>query len=433
MLSDFKKVVKENICSGCGACSFIEPQAITINKNKHGQLIPVIQTDLSKNKLQLLDKVCPFSSSSLDRKSNAKNEKKDIVGSYIEAYAGHVIESDFRVKGSSGGFGSWIFNELLITGIVEAVIHVKETNKKDKLFEYSISKSPSEIREGASSKYYPISLDEVLKFIKESDLTFAIMAVPCFVRAIRNLQQIDKTLASKIKIVGSIYCGHLKTENYSYYIADSIKYNHGDLHKINFRLKAKDKLSSNYKTEITTSKGTFSAFRQSIKGTNWGLGLFKYKSCDFCEDVSGDLADFSVGDAWLPKYEADDLGTNLIVIRNPIIYKILTSAGDRIRLDKLSEKDLFTSQAGGYRHKREGIHVRNKLLQLKSGFKIKPHYQKETSIGLLRTILYILRVVIRNYSNIYPYARKTKIGFRLYEYGISMFSKIHGFLTKASN
>lgn len=431
MLSNFKNVTKKNICSGCGACSFLEPEAISMKKNKHGQLIPIIQTDLSNKKLQVLDKVCPFSSSSLDRELSDKNATKNIVGEYIKAYAGHVVENEYRVKGSSGGFGSWILNELLVTGNVDAVIHVKETNKKDKLFEYCISKSSSEIKEGASSKYYPISLNDVLKIIKDSDLTFAIIAVPCFVRAIRNLQQVDKSLATKIKVVGSVYCGHLKTENYSYYIADSIKYDHGDLNKINYRLKAKNQLSSNYKTEITTSKGVFSAFRQNIKGTNWGLGLFKYKSCDFCEDVSGDLADFSIGDAWLPKYEEDDLGSNLIVVRSPLVHEILISAGDRINLDNVSEKDLFKSQAGGYRHKREGIHIRNRLLQLKSGFIVKPHYPQQKPISINRVLIYLLRIAIRNYSNIYPLARKTKMSFKFYEFGINMLSKIHGLLIRA--
>ena len=42
----------------------------------------------------------------------------------------------------------------------------------------------------------------------------------------------------------------------------------------------------------------------------------KYKACDFCEDVFGYCADVVLGDAWLPKYNKDPKGDNVVIVRN---------------------------------------------------------------------------------------------------------------------
>jgi coenzyme F420-reducing hydrogenase beta subunit len=41
----------------------------------------------------------------------------------------------------------------------------------------------------------------------------------------------------------------------------------------------------------------------------WGTGLFKSNACDFCDDVTTELADVSL-DAWIP-YNKDGLGNSV--------------------------------------------------------------------------------------------------------------------------
>ncbi|SDK08229.1 Coenzyme F420-reducing hydrogenase, beta subunit [Ferrimonas sediminum] len=425
---NFKSAVNKGICSGCGVCAYSKSSKIKMEENKYGQITPKIVGVLSDDDYTLLNKICPFSENSLDKKIDL-SESENLVGRYIDSYAGYVKEKTYRDTGSSGGIGSWLLSELITRKIVDSVVHVKKSRKNDSLFEFSISNSTNEVIEGASSKYYPVTMDEVLKIISCSDKLFAIIAVPCFVRAVRNLIEVDEVIRKRIKVVGSLYCGHLKTSGYSKYIADSIMFDHGELLDIDFRLKADSEKSSNYKTEVTTSKGKFTEFRQKIKGTNWGLGMFKYKSCDFCEDVSGELADFSIGDAWLPKYEADDKGTNLLIVRSKVILDIINSSQERLYLDTISESDLYTAQAGGYRHKREGIHVRNEVMSLISGHQVKCRFEK-VNPSRSRKVIYTYRMFMRRFSDLHYYFRASKFTFRLFELCVSLLSKIHGALIK---
>jgi hypothetical protein len=97
-----------------------------------------------------------------------------------------------------------------------------------------------------------------------------------------------------------------------------------------------------------------------LYGNNWGMGFFKYKACDYCDDVVAEVADVAVGDAWLPQYVRDSQGTNVIIVRHPIIHHIIEQAvaEGRLKLDVLDAGEVAQSQAAGFRHRRDGLAYR---------------------------------------------------------------------------
>jgi hypothetical protein len=105
---------------------------------------------------------------------------------------------------------------------------------------------------------------------------------------------------------------------------------------------------------------------EGLIGANWGHGLFKYKACEFCDDVLAETADAVVGDAWLPAYDGDYRGTNVVVVRHPLLQDMLVRArnADRLHLDDLSADAVAASQAGGLRHRRDGLAYRLWLTDL---------------------------------------------------------------------
>ena len=46
-------------------------------------------------------------------------------------------------------------------------------------------------------------------------------------------------------------------------------------------------------------------------------------ACNYCDDVVGETSDITIGDAWLPKFDTNKGGTNLLIIRNKQIYDII--------------------------------------------------------------------------------------------------------------
>ena len=99
-----------------------------------------------------------------------------------------------------------------------------------------------------------------------------------------------------------------------------------------------------------------------LLGKDWGMGAFRLKACDFCDDIVGEVADISFGDAWLDKYRSDSKGTNLIIIRNKIIDEIFQKGllDNTFYTEDISSSEVVKSQDASFRHRRHGVKHRTK-------------------------------------------------------------------------
>ncbi|MBS9392775.1 MAG: coenzyme F420 hydrogenase [Dolichospermum sp. LBC05a] len=366
-------VIDGGYCIGCGACASVS-SSMTVALDKYGRF----QASLVSNSYDSFEEisplsVCPFSEKSIDedkignelfRKDCQYNDK---IGYYIDTYAGFVIEEDFQLRGSSGGFVTWISALLLQEGLVDAIIHVRENDAdSDKLlFKYEISFSLEDIKAGAKSRYYPVEMSQVLQIVRDNPIRYALVGIPCFIKAIRLLMRQDPVIASRIKFCIGLVCGHLKTTAF----AESLAWLNGiepdNILQIDFRKKNPESYANDYAVEITGIKNDQTVtivqpMRNCSYLADWGVGLFKYKACDFCDDVVAETADISFGDAWLPQYIKKGNGTNIIIVRNPTLHKLIEkfNNNNQIYLEKIEVEKVVESQAGGFRHRREGLSYR---------------------------------------------------------------------------
>jgi coenzyme F420 hydrogenase subunit beta len=371
-------VVNNDYCIGCGICASLNESPLSMKLNNDGKFQPIlIENSSFENFGDNFLSVCPFS-------NNSKNETqigeevfgslKDIkfneyTGYYISNYAGYVKEGEFRTKGSSGGMGTWIVNQLLKENLVDGIIHVKNSDQNNNLlFEYQISYSEDQLFNGAKSKYYPIEMSQVIKFVKENAGRYAIIGIPCYIKAIRLLAEQDIVVKERVKYFIGLVCGHLKSELFAKSIGWEMGIKPEELKGIDFRKKLMDRAASNYGVEAVGRNGENEVVAcqptKDLYTTNWGYGFFKYNACEFCDDVLGETADVTVGDAWLPEYTKDSLGTNIIVVRNPVIQQIIEKNKEKIQIEEISTDKVYQSQAGGFRHRREGLSYRLYLKDL---------------------------------------------------------------------
>ncbi|MFD1861973.1 Coenzyme F420 hydrogenase/dehydrogenase, beta subunit C-terminal domain [Planococcus chinensis] len=363
-------VVSKDFCIGCGVCASLENSPLKMQLDKKGKYKPVLLSSKEDTSHDYLA-VCPFSENSnneteLGRKFYGNLEDinhNEYTGFYLKNYAGYVREGSFREKGSSGGMGNWIATQLLERGLVDGIIHVKSSEtKNNSLFEYQISYNKDELFKGAKSKYYPIELSQVINLIRENNGRYALIGIPCFIKSIRLLAKQDPIINERIKYFIGLVCGHLKSANFAKSIGWQLGINPTHLESIDFRKKLENKSANNYGVEVKGIKGNkieiLTSPTKDLYTTNWGQGMFKYNSCEFCDDVLAETADITVGDAWLPEYADDSRGTNIITVRNTDILNILQDSSDKIFLEEISINKVYSSQAGGFRHRREGLAYR---------------------------------------------------------------------------
>lgn len=358
-------VIDGGFCIGCGACSVANTD-VQMEESTDG----LYQARLIARSGGGNAEVCPFSAkkneNDLGRTLYGVDTHHDSrVGYYRDIYAGHVEQAEFRKNGSSGGLVTWVLGRLFDLGEIDGVIHVGETGQPGELFEYRVSETRADIVGNAKSRYYPVHMDDVVESIRNSSKKYAFVGVPCFVKAIRLLADQDEQVAERIKYCISIFCGHFKTKAFAEMIAWQQHVIPSQLAGINFRVKYEDKPANQYGVQVLRRSNAHNEMLPSMPtrnlyGMDWGLGYFKPKACDWCDDIAGETADLACGDAWLPEFSDDSGGTNIVVVRHKRLAELISEGirEGQLTLTRQTADKVYESQAGNYRHRQEGLAVR---------------------------------------------------------------------------
>jgi coenzyme F420-reducing hydrogenase beta subunit len=408
-MSELDKVIEGGYCIGCGACAFAGKNSIEIIEDEYRQYQGRIKPEAKEADLKAALAVCPFSNDGPNEDEISKavfdydaGSYAEVIGYYQDLYAGHVSDKALRKKVTSGGILTFTLSELLKRNLVDAVVHVKKSDKPGTLFEYGFSRTPEEVLAGAKSRYYPIEMSEVMNFIKENDGRYAFVGIPCFIKTARRLCRQDPVLAERIHYFVGLVCGHLKSKAYADLLAWRAGIDPAEMKSINFRYKFENRKADDYGICVEDKKGnTTELVARETPGTNWGLGFFKYEACDYCDDIFAETADIAVGDAWLKDYTNDSLGNSVVVVRNETIRTIIEEGvGDeKLVFDKLTAEEALMSQGGGFRHRRTGLGDRLYLKQKCSSWVPEKRIEPVTEgIPLLRKLIYRYRMYLREKS-----------------------------------
>lgn len=371
MFTTLSEVINEGFCIGCGSCAFSAPESLRMQVQPSGHWQPVMLDRRAEgNPMQLLQR-CPMSGVGPDEDEIARALYPQLpvnaqTGRYGRSLVGHVDDEGYRDAGGSGGMVSWLLVELLRRREVDAVLHVTPAAADDPdglLFRYAVSDNETAVRRGAKSRYYPVEMSGVLRQLTEDGRRFAVVGLPCFVKAARLLQRDGLIAPDKVKFCIGLVCGHLKSLHFASYLAWQKGIEPNRLTGFDFRRKLPGRPASAYgfaaSWQAPGNGGTLETVHpmDTVQGRDWGEGLMKNPACEFCDDVMAECADIVVGDAWLPDYVDEWRGTNVVAIRDARLDLIVAQAEaeGRLVMAALSIDDLIKSQAAGLRHRREGL------------------------------------------------------------------------------
>lgn len=134
-------------------------------------------------------------------------------------------------------------------------------------------------------------------------------------------------------------------------------------------------------------------------GDMWGSGMFKNNACDFCDDVTTELADISLGDAWLNPYNQDGKGTNVMVTRSQLAEELINEGITRkeLSIEPLDFSKFLSSQQGSFNHRQKALGYRVKRAR-KKGLTIPPKRHDNENISLDFKLVQKQRMRVRKQS-----------------------------------
>ena len=369
--------ISENaFCSGCGVCSAVCPKnCISTEENTRGELRAKVNPDIcvSCGKCKT---VCPSFNGVVP---DNRNET---------VYLG--VAPDFEKNGSSGGVATYFFNALLESKTVNFAVLVKPQNDSDELFSYTICKTTNETKKCQGSAYYPVTLEKVLRDMNSIDGTFAVIGVPCFINALKNLKASSDVWDKKIKFLIGIVCGHTPNKHLVDCLAYKSGHNRADITSCRFRIKDTDRPAWDYGVRLSFSdKKEFKSFGSDDFGFLFWRRLFIGDCCLNCRDVFAENADITFMDAWLPEYKEKPEGTSLIVCRNEELKSLLSPLVEDGSLKETKREDIYTAQEKLVAYKQNaGKHGKDKKLAEETQKVFSLNKGKKDIVERLRRVVY---------------------------------------------
>jgi len=303
-------VFESEVCCQCGWCSSICPvNAITATADT------LVIDDKICMKCGLCYSVCPRSFSIEQAGKNINKLDKSLkfseqINGYVNTYSASTTKDDIKKVRQDGGIVTSLLEYLLKNKLVDAIVAVKHSKELWKP-EPIIIEDVKDLYKTSGTKYANAStlsiIDETKKYEK-----IAVVGVPCMMNALEksNLFPSGLPFFKNIKYRIGLFC------------MESFPYD-GVLNLIN------EKFQTDYNKvkKMDISGGKFIIYLDS--GENLNVPLNEVKSfarhnCHYCEDLTSDYADISVGSIGSPS------GRSTVITRNKKgekLYKEAIKAG----------------------------------------------------------------------------------------------------------
>ncbi|QEW23941.1 coenzyme F420-reducing hydrogenase subunit beta (plasmid) [Marinibacterium anthonyi] len=350
------------LCTGCGVCVSEARGALEMTWSEDGFLVPrAVHDDVPADAVR----VCPFNPAP-EKAVETEDALAELFlgdaknsdgrgGRYESTYIGY--SNRFRPTSSSGGMATYVFDKLLERGDVDHLFVVRSDGADG--YRYAAFGPGEDIVKTSKTRYFPVSMDQLFEIIDRTKGRIAVSGVACFIKAIRLKQHYHPEYRDRIPFLVGTICGGLKSRMYTDFLAQRAGIE-GEYSHPQYRVKDPDSDALDYSFAATDAGEQEHQLRMRSVGDMWGTGLFKSRACDFCTDVLTELADISLGDAWLQDYKGDGLGNSVVITRSPLAEAIVRDgiAAGELTLEEVPMRRIVQSQSGGVNHKHKGLKFR---------------------------------------------------------------------------
>lgn len=360
-----ESVIERGLCTGCGTCAGICPLSAIemVKSDSKGIYIPRLDKERC-NQCGLCLEVCPgyfVDFEQLNLELFHKEPKDILLGNYLKCYIGHASDYDIRYNSASGGLVTALLIFALEEEIINGALVTKMSDANPLEPQPFIARTREEIISASKSKYCPVPANMVLKEIlkaKEGE-RFAVVGLPCHIHGLRKAEGGNYKLKEKIALHLGLICSHPMSFLGTEFLLRQRGIANENVIKLDYRGRGWPGGMS-----IQLKNGNRLFIPHADVGRVCGMAFYPIR-CTLCCDGACELADISFGDAWLPEFSDDKIGTSVVISRTRKGEEILQRMmhNRKVELSGITGDKAAQSQ-GNLRFKKDAIQMRFFLSRL---------------------------------------------------------------------
>lgn len=311
---DIREVAERNLCSGCGVCAYLQPEAIQMVDTREQGRRPLVLVEVNGRAVSTGSALRACPGAAIEHQDEGPPAHLQDLGSdwgpVLELWEGWASDPEIRWSGSSGGVATALALHCIEKDRVHGVLHVVPRNDRPLLNHSVLSRTRSDLLAGAGSRYAPASPCERLDLIENAPASCVFIGKPCDIAGARNAARQRPALARNLSLTIAVFCAGTPTTNGTIAAVQSVGMDPDTISSVTYR-------GQGWPGRFTVTDNTGQVRSLSYE-QSWGEILQKHRQwrCMICPDHTGEFADVSVGDPWYRPIESGDPGKSLVLVRS---------------------------------------------------------------------------------------------------------------------
>lgn len=326
-LRTIEDVVALQLCTGCGACAYMEPNRYQMVDDIHLGRRPIsVPGDSSRAGLAM--QVCP--GHRLGHESghaSADTVEYDVPawGPVLGVWEGHASDQQVRFAGSSGGAATALALYSIEQQGLHGLLHIDKDPERPYLNRTVLSTTRSALVQATGSRYAPASPCDGLDLIENAPSRCVFIGKPCDVAAVQAARRHNPKLEEKLGPVIAFFCaGTPSTHGTLELLAKAGVTDPESVTDIRYRGNG---WPGQWTVRYSSSEGEQTSTMSYEE--SWGfLQQYRQWRCYICPDHTGEFADVAVGDPWYRTPEANESGSSLIIARSQAGFDLILAAAE---------------------------------------------------------------------------------------------------------
>ena len=339
-------VAERQLCAGCGACAYAQPDAITMVDDLDAGRRPVVSSShAAPGQTDAALDVCPgigLTHSPTDD-SDVIGELRGDWGPVLEVWEGFAADDEIRWAGSSGGVATALAVHCLEKESMAGVLHIRARPEVPYLNETVLSKDRDQLMAATGSRYAPASPCERLDLIEGAEAPCVFIGKPCDVAATSKARRSSVDLDRNLGLTIGIFCAGTPTTQGTLEMLNVMGVDPDSLTSLRYR-------GNGWPGLATATSDTSDSSSAMTYDESWGEILQRHRQwrCYVCADHTGEFADIAVGDPWYREVGAGEAGQSLILVRTERGRQVLARAieAGAITAERVEAALLPASQPG---------------------------------------------------------------------------------------